>query len=173
MKKMNMLILGMLCCLSTIAQQEPLSNVVNINVPKGAVKLNKEQIISHSKKKFKTSEIASVKTKNLYKIDELLIGFWDLEVSEENKKSLQAIKSEALELYKLDKNIIVNEARINKINNNQFLVINYQNGDASYYRFNSEYRNNQSISGVIQFKEFEKDKAAAILNDILNSIKFK
>jgi hypothetical protein len=173
MKKIDILILSVMTCLFLNAQETPISKVVNMTVPKGAIKLNKEEVKSYADREFGNSEITSVNTQNLYSINELLMAFWDLNVSEGNKKSLEAIKSEALELYKLDKNIIVDDASIKEANNNKILVISYKNKDANYYRFISEYRNNQAISGLIQFKASDKNQSKAILKEILSSIKFK
>ena len=73
-------------CLFLNAQETPTSKVVNMTVPKGAIKLNKEEVKSYADRKFGNSEITSVNTRNLYSINELLMAFLDLKASEGNKK---------------------------------------------------------------------------------------
>lgn len=173
MKKLNTLIIALIYCFCSTAQQATLSNVVIINIPKKALKINKEQAVAYSKKNFKKSEISSLNTKNLYKIDQVIFGFWDSKVGLEGRRTLEDIKAEALELYKLSSSITVHDASIKKINNVGLLVINYKNGDANYYRFISEYRNHQSMSGIVQYELSDRRNATKILDEVLKSITFK
>ncbi|HTD98563.1 MAG TPA: hypothetical protein VK668_04730 [Mucilaginibacter sp.] len=172
MKRIIFLIAGLVFSISCMSQQPNLSSVVSIKLPDKAEKLNRTQSSSYLKENFKKSKVPLDK-ENIYIKDGVIISFWDLSVSGDNKRSLQNSKAELLEVLKIDKNLKVNEANIITINHNQFLVINYQEGDEVYLRFYSDYKNNKNISGLIQFKKPDEDKAKGLLDTLLKTIQFK
>jgi len=82
----------------------------------------------------------------------------------ENKKGLDAMNS-SNKTY---------TSSLQKINNNSVLVMNYIAGDVEYYRFVCYSANNsREITGVLEFDKTDKAEATAILDHLLNSIKFK
>lgn len=173
MKKINMLTIGLMISISSFAQQISFNKLANVSLPKGVQKVDEAQSLSHSKRLFKHTSMGALKTKNLYTIGDISIALWDLS-NPNDKRSLEDIKNETLGLLKLDKNIIVNSAVIKKINNTNFFIFNdQQNGDVNYYQFISEPRNNKTLNGLIEYKNSDKDKAKAILDDVLKSVKFK
>ena len=174
MKNVFILIFGIFSLIpSTTTLQEPVSSVVNVSVPRGAVKLNHSEMVANLQKMSKVSELKSVKSKNLFKVNDALLAFWDLEVTEGNAKSLPAIKSEVLELYKLDQNIVVKESKIIKMNDQNFLILKYRNGDSNYIRFISDYRKNRAFTGVLQFEDAKMAEADYTLNSLIKSVRFK
>ncbi len=78
MKKINLSIIAIIISATCAAQQTGLSNVVDITIPDHAEKLDKNNAVAHSKRLFKHSEIGTLKTKNLYKVDDVTVAFWDI-----------------------------------------------------------------------------------------------
>jgi hypothetical protein len=171
MKKTIFLITGLFISLYTMGQS-PTSDVFNATAPKGAKKLTREQLTNYVHSNYKRSGLPLDK-ENTYQVDGLLISYWSLSVNPDFKKSLKSTQSEMLAVLKENNNMI-NDSRIIKINNIQFLVYEYQKENEVTLRFQSEFnKNNKNINGIIQFKEADKDKAHKALDDFLQTVHFK
>jgi hypothetical protein len=156
-----------------LSGQAPISEVVDATLPKGAKLLTKEQLIAYTKSNYKRSQIPTDK-KNTYQLDGLLISVWDLSVNPGLKRSLQASQSEMLGYLKRNTENTINYSKIITVNNIQFLVCEYQKQDEVYLWFKSDYNKaNKNISGVIQFKKPDQNKAEAALQTFLASVHFK
>jgi hypothetical protein len=172
MKKINATIIIMLICAIALAQETRISSVADVTIPKGAEKFTKEKMLNRSKMLFKSSEMGYSETNIFFVKDNISFAFWDLTAPVE-KRSLETIQREILELFKLNKNITVENANIKTINNKKFLILSYTNYDACYYRFFSDSWKNKTINGIVEYKQPDKAKAEAILNKILDGLNFK
>jgi len=115
-----------------------------------------------------------INKENYYKLDGVLISFWDLSVNPEFKKTLQASQSEMLGYLARNKENTVNFSKIITVNNIQFLVCQYQKQNEVYLWFKSDFnKDNKDICGIIQFKKPDEDKAEKALKDLLQSMHFK
>lgn len=171
MKSIIILIASVMYCFTSLCQTT-LNDKVSFKVPSGARKITKSEVVSESGKRFRKSDISTVNSKHFYKLNGLLISLWETKVLPDNKRPLEAMKKEMLELVKLDNSITVKEANIKSVNSLNYLILHYQKEDAYYYRFYSETKSDQLVSGLLQFKEADKKLADQALNDILKSIKF-
>ena len=163
-------------CLSAIGQQTPLSDIVNITLPKGAEKLTKEKLRATTISDAINSGIDTKKGKgDFYKTNSILMqlngGYVPVKIDylEQLQGGLEAMYSLSGDLppdYK---------SEIKAINNYRVLVVQYDaRENFSYYRFFSVSNTLSSgLNGVIEFKTSEKSKATAILNEMLKSIKYK
>lgn len=171
MKKLVSLSAFILYCLLSYSQSQPLSDVVNITLPTNAEKLVKNKVRTFSNS-FKRNQI-DAGAKNVYKINQVLLSFQDVSASETITKSLQASRSELVELLKRNKAIIIDKADIVKVNKIDFLIIKYHENDEVYLRFYSDYNQNKVLSGLLQYKIDNEADAAKVFSSIINSITFK
>ena len=163
-------------CLSAMGQQTPLSDIVNITLPKGAEKLTKEKLRATTISDAINSGIDTKKGKgDFYKINSILMqlngGYVPVKIDylEQLQGGLEAMYSLRGDLppdYK---------SEIKAINNYKVLVVQYDaRENFSCYRFSSVSNTLSSgLNGVIEFKTFKKSKETAVLDEMLKSIKFK
>lgn len=177
MKRIVFLVFCIIYSISAAGQQViTLNNLVSIGLPKEAEKISKEQAIVHVSTKFHTNSnmmINSISHRNkasIYKVDNVLVSLFT------DNHSVQA--SHLLELKKgFDEMSAVDEgytSTLKKINGISILVLSYPRGGTgryNFYSFNSG--NSKAITGIIEFNNADKNEASDILNQLLNSIKFK
>ncbi|WP_158796035.1 hypothetical protein [Pedobacter sp. L105] len=173
MKTLFGILIGILSLFSVKGQQIYQSKVVKVHLPNSAVKTSiSEDTITTGTEESKIAAIAIANRKNYYKINRITLGFWDLSITEVSRKSLERKKLELVGLLKMGSatNIM---AFIKTFNHMQFIIINYDENDSQFYRFYSEYHNDQNIAGYIQFKPEDINKATDLLTQFLNSMEFK
>ena len=162
-------------CLSAMGQQTPLSDIVNITLPKGAEKLTKEKLRVTTISDAINSGIDTKKGKgDFYKINSILMqlngGYVPVKIDyiEQLQGGLKAMSSLSGDLppnYK---------SEIKAINNYRVLVVQYDSESLHVYRFfaaNNTHTN--ALNGIMEFNISEKDKETANLDEMLKSIKFK
>jgi hypothetical protein len=176
MKKAAFLIIGIIYGFSCLGQKVvSLNDAVNVELPNGAEKINKEQAISYAGKKFNNDKIllnsiSKRRPEHMYKVNDVLISLFtdNNSVKEEH---LTEMKKGLDEMFKGNLTYISN---LKKVNNNSVLVLNYIMGNVEYYRFFSYNANNsRAITGILEFDKTDQTKAAVILEHILNSTGFK
>lgn len=171
MKKTIFLIGSLFFSLLAVGQA-PASNVVIATMPKGATKLQGQQLSKFVHDNYKGLGIPLDK-ENTYKVDGILISFWDLYVNPGFKKSLQASQAEMLGIRRLNKDT-VNFSKIISVNNIHFLVYEYQKSNEVFLRFQSEFnKNNKNICGIVQFKKPDEVNAHKALDDFLSTVHFR
>ena len=69
------------------------SEVVNASIPKGAKRILKDDLSNYLKNNYKHSQVP-VEKADIFKLNEIIIGFWDLSVNPDFKKSLKDSQSE-------------------------------------------------------------------------------
>jgi len=75
---------------------------------------------------------------------------------------------------RIDHDNIIDYSKIIAVNNIQFLICQYEKDGEAFLWFKSDYdRDNKNISGVIQFKKPDEDKAQKALQTFLGSVHFK
>ncbi len=178
MKKITFLIATILYSLNVLSQQVALNNVVGIDLPNGAQKITKEQALAHAGKKFNNDKMVLNSYANmhtgriLYKFDDIVISLKAFDTTfkfkkghaEELKKGLDEMARRSTSYTSI----------LKTINNNSIVVTNFINGGAEYYYFYCFNANNtREMTGSLVFDKADKDKATAILDHVLNSIKFK
>ena len=165
----------MMYCLPAMGQQTPLSDIVNITLPKGAEKLTKEKLRATTISDAINSGIDTKKGKgDFYKTNSILMqlngGYVPVKIDyiEQLQGGLKAMSSLSGDLppnYK---------SEIKAINNYRVLVVQYDSESLHVYRFfavNNTHTN--ALNGIMEFNISEKDKETAILDEMLKSIKFK
>ena len=174
--KIGILMASIIYCFSCFGQQVvDLNNSVNIDLPDGAKKINNEQALSFVNKVFNNNKtvlnsISQRDSKNIYKVDNILVSFFTDNHST-NEGHLLEIKKGFDGLYKGDSTYT---STIKKINNNAILIIansvnNLERCD--FFCFNNS--NTKAITGVLEYNKIDANEASVVLNDIINSIKFK
>jgi hypothetical protein len=166
------LILGIcsVLCIRSLCQH-PQSNIVSINVPQDAISLSKEEAARTIHANFKRSSIPLGK-ENYYKVDGIIVSFWDHEENAIHENTLEEIRSGMLGILKRTHDT-VNISKIIKINDMQFLVYEFQNENEVHLVFQTDYYKNANFGGMIEFKKPDEEKAQKILQELLQSIHFK
>ncbi len=178
MKKIIFLIAAILFSLNTFAQQVALTDAISIDIPMGAQKITKEQVIAYVIKKFNPEKLildnyTDLPARHSYKIDDVLVLLnpFDSTKVELRKGYMLSLKKG---LDEMNHGNSTYTSSFKKVNNNSVVIINYIAGNIEYYHFYCRNVNNaRALNGTIQFDQADKDKATAILEHILNSIKFK
>jgi hypothetical protein len=170
MKKTIILIIGLFVSLYAVAQ-EVSTNVFVAATPAGSTKLTGDELKKYLHANFKVTLVPSG-YETTYVADSIIICFWDLKADPAYKKTLEEIQTRMDNSKKKNGTFI--SSGIETINDVRFLVWEYHNDDEVYINFRSGYNNNnQLMSGIIQFKKPDEDKAQQYLKDLLASMHFK
>lgn len=162
----------------TVKAQEKMNDTVKITIPANSKRLNREIASLLVKEKFKNSTIINKESKNIYDVGGILLFFEYGINNGKNIQTLNQIKSnlEGLITWKelsVNKNNVIDESIISSINNISYLIIKYHNGENYYYRFFSELVTSKFITGEVQFKKSDKERANKVFNDFLKNISFR
>ena len=172
MKKIFVVILIMSLSIHAIGQSTS-SEVVNASVPKGAKHISTEELSNYLKSNYKHTIIPTEKP-NIFKINDIIIGFWDLSVNYDSKKSLEKLQSEIIGYHSLNPKSAIYFSKIETVNNVKFLIYEYKNDDDIHLRFQSEYNSKgKNICGIVLFKKTDEDTAHAVLKEFLESVHFR
>ncbi len=156
--------------------QDTVSNIVSITLPKKTEKISKSAYFDHLHRNYKNYNTGDEKVdgffRKTYKIDNILIKFYDADRSYDPKKTLVKFQNQFLEMMKWG-GITVNFSKIITVNNIQFLVYEHQIDDEMTINFISETKNNKCITGELKFKKADDEKAQQILDKLLKSMHYK
>ncbi|QPH38755.1 hypothetical protein [Pedobacter endophyticus] len=172
---MKIYLISMLCLLSLElrAQQITVGGVAKINSTRELQPLNSAEMLKKPKGLLNERDVQYLpKANNLYEKDGVYIGLWQV-TDGDARRTLEQVQKELEGIYKLVNTIAVIGSEIKTYNNIKYFIINEIDKGEYYYRFFSETHNMRSINGFIKYKKEDKDKAAAILKDLLNNAKFK
>jgi|SRR6185312_9490456 len=179
MKKTVFLMLSVIYSITTSAQQTQLSSSISINIPSDAQKLNKNEALAHARKKFNNDKIAllsvgQIRDDHVYKIRDILVS---LNVSDAklkvNNTYLSDLKKGFDALTKRG-NATNYTSNLRKINNNNVLITNEIQGNVGYcYFYCLNANHTREITGALHYSKEDAIEAEAILDQLLNSIKFK
>jgi hypothetical protein len=183
MKKLSLIIIGIVYSISCFGQKIALNDTVSIELPKQAIPLNRDGFEASVNENFSYSKLAlnSVPKKNerlynkhFYKVGDILIKLTHGKRRLTGKEDyLTDTKKQLNALFSLNGNSNNNSSVIKTFNNNPVLIIYYEMENVGYYDFYCyNFTNTFALNGRVQFKLPEKDKATKILNDLLNSIQF-
>lgn len=175
MKKIIFLLACITFSVACLGQEIALSNTVNIKAPKGMSKLTAEHISGFTKEKFGDKKalmtMVDNNPKHAYRIDNILISFHS-ETGAFEESHLQKLKNGLDEMFVKNKTY---SSSLETVNGNSVLkTLSSGEADIRYYNFfalNKEKTN--IVSGSLQFNKSDENKAKAILDDFLNSLKFK
>ena len=145
---------------------------VKFELPKGAVKVEKATLDQNNKKDQKLLQL-----KNIYRVNNVFIGLSDPFKGEIKKDFLKSEKDGFDYNYKIFGFIESHQykSRIEKINNNDALVIYTYYENIGQYSFKIlKIDNNQVIGGTVIFEQqSDYTQATKIVYDLLNSVKFE
>lgn len=163
----------MINCFTFFKQEEPLSRVANIELPQKSARLSKNELAAISKRRFKTSLAMSQYTRT-FDIGGVLLGFEDYTTDLKDFKGLEDKKEEWVNMMKgTGGTPNIDRAEIIKVNNTRFLIQSIKSGDEYFTSFISDKKGRKGISGSLQYKLADKEKADKILNEFLKKISFK
>ncbi|MBO9672229.1 MAG: hypothetical protein J7577_02210 [Sphingobacteriaceae bacterium] len=167
------LVAALINCCVLFQEEEFLSKVANIELPQKSLRMNKANLPAKTKNRFK-STFAISQYEHLYEVDSILLAFADYSEAKDNFKGLEDRKNEWLGgMSGLGLKANIDRAEIIKVNNTRFLIMGLKNGDEYYSAFISDKKGSKGISGSLQYKAEDKEKAEIILNDFLKGISFK
>ena len=176
MKTIKIFVVLMLSAFVSFSQKVlNLQDKVTMELPSMAKPITKTDALSHVNKTFNnkiiSNSLSGTKSDELYLIDNILISLRTQDI-QANSNYLTERKNGIDAMYKSDATY---KSYIQKINNNNVLVINYRLTDGNeYYRFyviNAVF--SKSVFGFIVFNNSDLNKANDILKELLNRLKFK
>ena len=175
MKKLHVIIY-ILYCFNAVSQQVPRnSEVMQLTLPKGAIKLNNEEYRKFISKRYDKSNLADFRD-HVYKKDGLLIYYLNSAISSSKfKRSLESSQAIMVGVFKqYSKTIIVDSAKIITVNNIRFSIIKYHENNIWYIRFTSDYSKNlRFVNGFIEYKKPDEQIAQKALHELLHSMHFR
>jgi len=168
LKKIIFISITILFSLVAIGQQIKLNDGVCITLPGGTQKITKEQALYHITNDLNGDkwDLYNVSDENLYKIGNMLIFFSSFNTTFKfNESHLSDLKDQLDGLNKENKSYT---SKIEKVNNNSIIIINYKKGRINIYRFYSINDNNtRSLNGTIKYNPNEQEEATTVLNNLL------
>jgi hypothetical protein len=165
------LVAALINCSVLFQQDEPLSKVANVELPQKSLRMNRASL--PAKARFK-STLAISQYEYLYEVDNILLAFADYKEAKDNFKGLEDRKSEWLAgISEMGLKAKLDRAEIIKVNNTRFLIMGLKNGDEYYCSFISDKKGTRGISGSVQYKAEDKEKAEIILSNFIKHISFK
>lgn len=167
------LVVALISCLSIFQQNEPLSKVASVELPQKSLRMNRANLPSTAKNRFR-STMAISQYQHLYDVDKVLLAFSDYSEAKNNFKGLEERRDEWLGgVNEVGLKANVDKVEIIKVNNTRFLITRLKNGDEYYCSFISDRKGSKGISGSLQYKAEDKEKAERILADFFKHISFK
>ena len=178
MKKLNLMIIGLISCFCSIAQQKLVNDIVNINLPKGAEKITNDQLQNFMKGKTGYFQKYRIKSKgDIYRLKGMIIQLNAFHKSpsqtlEDTKKSIDWMTH--MDGQKTPSDYT---SEIKNINNYKVLITHYAAQDYASFHFYSVNNTNTAIlNGSLEYDKTDKnnkDKAEKALEQMLKSMTFK
>jgi len=176
MKKLHLIIACILYSLNSIGQQIGTNDeVMQLTLPKGTSKINKEEYNDFMNKRYDKSSGVDFHD-HVFKKNRLLIYYSNSSVSSPKfKRSLESSQRIMVGVFKqYSKTIVVDTAKIIVVNNIRFSIIEYHENDVFHIRFTSDYdKNLRFIVGFIEYKKSDQVEAEEYLKELLQSMHFK
>ena len=160
-----------LICICAEAQQ-PDSDIATVTLPKGAVKLTKEQAIDYVHKNYK-HPIGFKNPNNVYSIDGTIVSFQDEINAGDYKLTLQDQKRQMESIFKKSHGKST-QSEIVTVNHMSFFVFEYEeNGSERDLSFLSDFKNNKAFYCIVHYKASNINQAKNVFYSILNSFQYK
>jgi hypothetical protein len=170
MKKILFSVIAVLCSMHGISQQIFLNDQVTVQLPTGAEKLNKQQIIAFADQKGYERRAMPINPKNVYSINDMLLQLYDFK-GDFKTDDLSKQKATNDELFKRHSNY---SSYIKSFSNCQVQISKAVSSEKVIYFFSTLNENKTyRLNGILECKKDNVDKADAILYNLLNSIKFE
>jgi len=171
MKKINFLIIATLCCsLHSLGQSNIKSYVADISLPKEANKMTKEQTLSLINNRYKKTMMFR-SYNNVYYIGNIIVYFEDM-YNGDDELTLSRHKQSTEGFNKRYGSKII-ESKIITVNNIQFFVFEYQEGDEINLTFTPDFKNKETIYCEVKYKIEDEAKAQKIFNSLMSSFRYK
>ena len=180
MKKATILVLAIMYSLASMGQQRILSDVVNITLPKNSEKLTKEKLKSTDQPSAHINpRRVPVIDKNgkgdYFKVNGILMQL-NAGYANNSKDYLEDTQAVFKEMAGLSGSLPPNyHSQIKNINNFKVLIIYKDESEnvGSYSFFSVNNSKTSALNGIMEFNKSQKDKATAILDEMLKSVTFK
>jgi len=176
MKKIVFLIWALVFSLISYGQNRiSLSDAATVDLPARMQKINHEDALSFAGKQFNNEplimrSIAKRKMEGVYRAGNLLM-FLHYDNKSSTEGHLAQLKKGFDEWHYRDSTY---SAKLENINGNDILIINYVTGNVSnfsFFLYNAKYT--RALTGVLEFNETDKADASSILNHILQTVLLK
>lgn len=178
MKKINLILIGIIFFLNLFAQHTPLYDIVNISLPKESQKFTNDQLQTFVAGRSQYSQsVDRRKSKgDFYKINTMILQLNGAKISTPN--SLEDTKKSFDEMANFGGNLSTNyTSEIKNINNYNVLIIHHEGQNYASYNFYSVSMSNTCIlNGKLEYDKTDKSnrvKAAKTLEEILKNMTFK
>jgi hypothetical protein len=183
MKRLTLILIGLVYSISCFAQKIALNDTVSINLPKATETLTRDRFSASVTEKFNYSRIAvehvpnkneRTDNKHFYEVGDILIKLTHGKRRLKDKDNYLSETKKGLDAaFNLGGNTNKYTSVIKSINGNSVLITYHEIEDVGYYEFFcNDTTNTLALNGALQFKLSDKDKATKILNDLLVSIEF-
>lgn len=170
MKKLTLLTVALLFGLCALGQ-EVSTDIFTATAPVGATKLTGQPLADYVHTNYKKSLLPS-NQENTYLADGVIICFWALPAGTIKSKPLEEMQTRMVAV--LQRNNMVNYARIDTINNIRFLIYEFESDGEVRISYRSDPNSKeQTLNGTLQFKTADKDKARQDLKELLAGMHFK
>jgi len=155
--------------------QAQLSNNFNVTLPLNAKPVgNNTSVQAFESKKYQSNTSRPDRVRHYYTVDnDVTIGFWDGAISKDLQKTLSQRMSELKAVSALGSPNNPSTFSTVKYNGIDYIIEKYQRNGSNYIRFYSDYYDEKSISGVIEFSNENQQKANNMLDTFLNGIQKK
>lgn len=168
MKYLILLCIVLLNCPTVIAQQEAISDVFDINLPKKEKRVSQIDAENFSRSQFSKTP-AMLPNDKVYEVDSMLVVFRNLDRSISKNPNLESLKMEFEDVFKSVPGRLKN-SRIVKVNGIDFYIIQVMDEKEGEFHFYSEYKSKKTFSGHITFKLTDEEKAKQHLQMLLKSV---
>ena len=166
--KKGILIISLLFSLRSLSQEIELIPGIHMLPPKGAIKLDQQQLKAFVHEEKYPRHLTKSKPPNIYKVDDMLVGVYDWQGN--FTVSLEKSKADWDKRYKQNSNY---RSFINHINNYDVFVETRKSGNSLitiFFAISSSHK--LLLQTVIVYHETGHAKAFETLNEMLNNLRF-
>jgi hypothetical protein len=173
MKKIIILLVLTTWCFFAKAQETRVEKTISLSLPQGSEKPNDQVLSAYLKNRKNTQALKPDKFNGLtYKFGSIIF-----QINGDTGK----FASNRLEQFKRNEDNLMSKieganysSELKTINNNKVVIIKTQSKDYHYYRFMAINKdNNKVVFATMEYNEADEEKAKAILNHVLNKLRFK
>jgi hypothetical protein len=179
MKRKFFLTAALLYSLTALGQQVVSNNSVSIAIPDNAQKITKEDAVAHVTKKYNNNRSAllsvnDIQTKHIYKVNDIIVSVYLSDEPVNVKTTRLADLKKSFDIMNSRTKSPNYTSRITKFKTNSVLIFNDVLNDIGTYDFYCYNANGtKAITGDLRYHKDDAIEAQAVLNNLLNSIKFK
>ena len=172
MKIITTITLVLICSIHAIAQQPTMITGISMSLPKGAEKLNKEQLTAFAADKKYDIPFIKLNPKNIYRLDNILLAFYDFKGNYND--DLDQTKTGWDLRYNRNGSNTNYSSILKNINNYHVLIKTDINKNSARYSFYAISKSHKFIlNGIVECAKSDSDRAIVLLNQILDNVRFE